>query len=67
LTAEEIREFANACGFELSGVAEAVPASDRTRYREWAAAGWAGAFLGFALVYGPPLCRPRESSGAIAS
>jgi epoxyqueuosine reductase len=42
LTAEEIRELANACGFELAGVAEAVPAADRARYQEWAAAGWAG-------------------------
>lgn len=42
MTAEEIRELANACGFELAGVAEAVPAMDRTRYQEWAAAGWAG-------------------------
>jgi len=42
LTADQIRGLANACGFELAGVAEAVPASDRARYHEWAAAGWAG-------------------------
>jgi epoxyqueuosine reductase len=42
LTAEEIRDLATACGFELSGVADAVPAADRLRYREWAEAGWAG-------------------------
>jgi epoxyqueuosine reductase len=42
LTAEEIRELAGSCGFELAGVAEALPAADRVRYQEWAAAGWAG-------------------------
>jgi epoxyqueuosine reductase len=42
LTADEIRGFARGCGFELAGVAAAVPASDRARYREWAASGLAG-------------------------
>jgi epoxyqueuosine reductase len=42
LTAEGIRELARACGFELAGVAAALPCDDRTRYHEWAAAGWAG-------------------------
>ena len=43
MTAE--RQFANwraACGFELAGVAAAVPADDRARYHEWVAAGRAG-------------------------
>ena len=42
LTADHIRELARRSGFELAGVAAAVPAEDRTRYQEWAAAGWAG-------------------------
>jgi epoxyqueuosine reductase len=42
LTADAIRELARACGFELAGVAAAVPAEDRARYHQWVAAGWAG-------------------------
>jgi epoxyqueuosine reductase len=42
LTADEIRGFAQECGFELAGVAAALPAPDRARYHEWAAAGRAG-------------------------
>jgi epoxyqueuosine reductase len=42
LTADHIRELARRCGFELAGVAEAVPAEDRERYHEWVAAGRAG-------------------------
>ena len=42
MTADHIRELARRCGFELAGVAAAVPAEDRTRYHEWVAAGRAG-------------------------
>jgi epoxyqueuosine reductase len=42
LTPDGIRALAHDCGFELAGVADALPAADRERYREWAAAGWAG-------------------------
>ena len=42
LTAENVRELARRCGFELAGVAAAVPAVDRARYHEWVAAGRAG-------------------------
>jgi epoxyqueuosine reductase len=42
LTAEAIRELARQEGFELAGVAAAVPAPDRTRYHEWVSAGRAG-------------------------
>ena len=42
MTADQIREMARRCGFELAGVAAAVPAEDRARYHEWAAAGRAG-------------------------
>jgi epoxyqueuosine reductase len=43
LTADEVRALARDCGFELAGVASALPADDITRYREWVAAGNAGA------------------------
>jgi len=42
LTADDIRELARECGFELAGVAAAAPAEDRARYRDWVAAGYAG-------------------------
>jgi epoxyqueuosine reductase len=42
LTADRIRELARRSGFELAGVAAAVPAVDRSRYHEWVAAGRAG-------------------------
>jgi epoxyqueuosine reductase len=42
LTADEIRGIARECGFELAGVAAALPAPDRHRYHEWASAGFAG-------------------------
>ena len=42
MTADHIRELARRCGFELAGVAAAVPAEDRARYHEWVAAGHAG-------------------------
>jgi epoxyqueuosine reductase len=42
LTANEIRELARACGFELAGVASALPAEDHVRYRDWVGQGWAG-------------------------
>jgi epoxyqueuosine reductase len=37
-----IRELARDCGFELAGVAAAEPSADIARYRDWAAAGFAG-------------------------
>ena len=42
MTADHIRELARRSGFELAGVAAAVPADDRARYHEWVAAGRAG-------------------------
>jgi epoxyqueuosine reductase len=42
LTPDSIRTLARACGFEIAGVAPALPAQDRTRYHEWIAAGSAG-------------------------
>src|SRR5579863_5735069 len=37
-----IASLARECGFELAGVAPALPASDRERYRRWVASGFAG-------------------------
>jgi epoxyqueuosine reductase len=37
-----VRQLARACGFELAGVAAAVPSADRACYHEWVAAGYAG-------------------------
>ena len=42
MTVEDIKELAAACGFELAGVAPALPSADRARYHAWAAAGFAG-------------------------
>jgi epoxyqueuosine reductase len=42
LTAGEIRQLARECGFELAGVAAAVPHRDAALYREWTALGYAG-------------------------
>jgi len=43
LTSGEIRELARQCGFELAGVARALPGADTARYRAWTAAGHAAA------------------------
>ena len=42
MTGDEVRALARECGFELAGVAAALPAADADRYREWVAAGYAG-------------------------
>ena len=42
MTAENIRELARGAGFELAGVAAALPCDDRAGYRDWVAAGRAG-------------------------
>ena len=42
MTADEIRGLARECGFELAGVAAALPVADRERYHEWVASGFAG-------------------------
>ncbi len=38
----DIRELAGGLGFELAGVAPALPSGDRARYQRWAEAGFAG-------------------------
>lgn len=43
MTASDIRDLARKCGFELAGVARAQPVDDCGRYRDWVAAGHAGA------------------------
>jgi epoxyqueuosine reductase len=39
ITSGLIRALARECGFELAGVAAALPADDRARYHDWVAAG----------------------------
>jgi len=59
LTPAHIRELARDCGFELAGVAAALPADDRTRYRDWVEAGRAGAIA--LSQQGPPRCGQRRT------
>jgi epoxyqueuosine reductase len=42
VTAADVRGMARNCGFELCGVAPALPAEDRFLYRNWVDAGFAG-------------------------
>jgi epoxyqueuosine reductase len=42
LRGEDIRALARQCGFELAGVAAALPHPDADRYHQWTAAGHAG-------------------------
>jgi epoxyqueuosine reductase len=42
LTGRDVRRMAEACGFELAGVARAWPAEGRDHYRAWVEAGCAG-------------------------
>ena len=42
ITADAVKQIAHECGFELAGIAAALPAADYSRYREWVEAGMAG-------------------------
>ena len=42
MTGRDVRRMAEACGFELAGVARAWPAEGRDHYRAWVEAGFAG-------------------------
>ncbi|HEY6989494.1 MAG TPA: tRNA epoxyqueuosine(34) reductase QueG [Bryobacteraceae bacterium] len=42
ITAQEVKELAHACGFELAGVTAAVPSGDLARFETWREAGMAG-------------------------
>ena len=42
ITAEQVKELAQACGFELAGIAPALPLNDFERYLSWRSAGMAG-------------------------
>ena len=42
LGAEDIRQLAGECGFELAGITAAVPSQDFARFEAWRAAGMAG-------------------------
>ena len=43
VTGSQFKDLAKECGFELAGVAEALPSPDRDRYQDWVDAGMAGA------------------------
>jgi epoxyqueuosine reductase len=42
ISAQQIKELAHACGFELAGVTAAAPSEDLARFERWRAAGMAG-------------------------
>ncbi|MBV9294334.1 MAG: tRNA epoxyqueuosine(34) reductase QueG [Acidobacteriaceae bacterium] len=42
ITAEQIKKLAQACGFELAGIAPALPLDDFARFQDWRAGGRAG-------------------------
>ena len=42
MTSADVRRLADACGFELAGVARAAPADGRDQYHAWVDAGFAG-------------------------
>jgi epoxyqueuosine reductase len=43
MTPARVRRLAHECGFELSGIARAVPSADAARYLDWAGRGLGGA------------------------
>jgi epoxyqueuosine reductase len=42
ITAVQVKQLARACGFELAGIASALPSEDFDRFEEWRNAGFAG-------------------------
>jgi epoxyqueuosine reductase len=42
VNAERLKEMARACGFELAGIAEALPSEDLARFEAWRECGYAG-------------------------
>ena len=42
ITPEQIKDLARACGFELAGIAPALPLEDFERFQDWRLAGMAG-------------------------
>jgi epoxyqueuosine reductase len=42
IDAERLKEMARACGFELAGIAAALPSEDLSRFEQWRQAGYAG-------------------------
>ena len=50
LTAAAVKQAALDCGFEVAGIASALPASDAARYQQWVGKGYAGA-MGYLSDY----------------
>ena len=42
MTAEDLKNIAHRCGFELAGICTAEPSADNTRYQQWVEQGMAG-------------------------
>ena len=42
MTSELIQQLARECGFELAGVAPAIPLEEAVHYHHWVGAGYAG-------------------------
>lgn len=42
ITAVQVKELAHACGFELAGIAHALPSEDFSRFEDWRRNGFAG-------------------------
>jgi epoxyqueuosine reductase len=42
ISTAQVKELAAACGFELAGIAPALPSDDFVRFKDWRAAGMAG-------------------------
>ncbi|MGI9074526.1 MAG: tRNA epoxyqueuosine(34) reductase QueG [Bryobacteraceae bacterium] len=42
ITPQQVKEFARACGFELAGIASALPSEDFGRFQAWGSDGLAG-------------------------
>jgi epoxyqueuosine reductase len=60
ITAESVKDIALECGFELAGIASALPSADHTRYQEWVGAGRAGEMAYLADHRGAIRADPRQ-------
>jgi epoxyqueuosine reductase len=67
LNAEDIRELARQCGFELAGVACAEPVPESPWYHQWVAAGFAGEMRYLADRRAPIRDHPRRLLSSVRS
>ena len=64
---ESLKEMAHACGFELAGVADALPSGDFSRFAEWRAAGYAGEMRYLTDRRGDVRADPRDLLASVQS